>query len=300
LNYNLSEHIERCREASHAYTLGLEPDLESPAWYEEVKAATAEVRSVLVDTRNLTDIAAALEQSGGIVSVLRFLIAPPLSQDQFKLAFPSWPKSSEKSGRPLAQKIAVSLATDLNRWYDESLVRLARSDVNADRETAIAAVSYMIAYTRFKTNRRMRLAQAQEQAVLRDLVELGFTQIPKQRVDRPGMVAERHFMHATYFATADGSAHEVDVAIGLPRGRVLALECKVSNDATNSVKRVNDVLKKATAWKAQWGQMVLTGALLQGVFSEKELPRLIAGGVHLFWSHRLEDFKIWLEVQAKN
>lgn len=99
------------------------------------------------------------------------------------------------------------------------------------------------------------------------------------------------------FATADGSSHEVDLAAGLSRRRILALECKVSNDKANSVKRVNDILKKASAWSEQWGRFVTTGALLEGVFSEKEPRRLLDAGVEIFWSHRIELFRDWVEMR---
>ena len=151
-----------------------------------------------------------------------------------------------------------------------------------------------MAIDRYRTNRRMRLAGEQEDAVADLLVDLGYRQLPARLIDQPGALAADEFMRATQFETADGSTHEVDVAIGLPKRTILALECKVSNDATNSVKRVNDVLKKASAWKARWGLNVLTGALLQGVFSAKEPRRLLEAEVCIFWSHRIADLREWL------
>ena len=76
------------------------------------------------------------------------------------------------------------------------------------------------------------------------------------------------------------------------------MECKVSNDETNSVKRVNDVLKKATAWKDHWGNFVKTAALLQGVIAPKDVDRLIDGGVEVFWSHDLATFEAWIDSRA--
>lgn len=83
--------------------------------------------------------------------------------------------------------------------------------------------------------------------------------------------------------------------IGLPKKVILAIECKVWNDKTNSIKRVNDVLKKATAWKRQWAEFVVTGALLQGVFSAKEPRRLMDNDVEVFWSHRTDFLLAWLD-----
>ena len=146
----------------------------------------------------------------------------------------------------------------------------------------------------------MQPSKAQETAVVELLERLGYRRLPSRLVDQPGTLAEDEFMQATQFKTADGSTHEVDIAVGLPKRAVLALECKVSNDATNSVKRVNDVLKKATAWKRQWGRTVVTGALLQGVFSEKEPRRLLEEDVEVFWSHRLDELEQWLREQKES
>jgi len=72
------------------------------------------------------------------------------------------------------------------------------------------------------------------------------------------------------------------------------MECKSTNDETNSVKRVNDVLKKATAWKDHWGSFVITAALLQGVIAPKDVQRLSDAGVLVFWSHDIAAFHAWL------
>jgi hypothetical protein len=143
----------------------------------------------------------------------------------------------------------------------------------------------------------MAAAREQQDAVANLLGNLGFERVSLGLVDEPGSLRERCFACATKFATGDGSAHEVDVAVGLPKRTILAIECKVSNDATNSVKRVNDVLKKAAAWKRQWGRFVVTGALLQGVFSEKEPRRLIDNEVEVFWSHRIDLLAVWVRAR---
>jgi len=101
-------------------------------------------------------------------------------------------------------------------------------------------------------------------------------------------------MHKTRFATRT-RPQEVDIALGLSRTYVAAMECKVSNDATNSVKRINDVIKKATAWKEHWGSFVEPVALLQGVIKPRDVRRLIDAGVVVFWSHRLKDLEEWLD-----
>jgi hypothetical protein len=105
-------------------------------------------------------------------------------------------------------------------------------------------------------------------------------------------------MHKAPFATKT-QPQEVDIACGLGKTVVVAMECKVSNDRTNSIKRVNDVLKKAKAWQDQWGAFVQTAALLQGVIASKDVKRLLQAEIHVFWSHRLGDFEKWLAGKVK-
>ena len=106
-------------------------------------------------------------------------------------------------------------------------------------------------------------------------------------------------MRKTRFATETTSPQEVDIACGLEQSYVLAMECKVTNDETNSVKRINDVLKKAAAWKAHWGSFVITAALLQGVVAPKDVQRLTDAGVKVFWSHDLSSLEAWLIGRVK-
>ena len=75
---------------------------------------------------------------------------------------------------------------------------------------------------------------------------------------------------------------------------VLALECKVSNDTTNSIKRTNDVLNKVRAWQTHWGNFVVTGAMLQGVFAPNDIQKLLDANVKVFWSHDIQGLADWL------
>ena len=102
-------------------------------------------------------------------------------------------------------------------------------------------------------------------------------------------------MHKTRFASGPTENQEVDIACGLGATIVLAMECKVTNDTTNSVKRVNDVLKKASAWKSHWGVFVKPAALLQGVIKMSDVQRLLDANVEVFWAHRLDLFEQWIE-----
>ena len=105
-------------------------------------------------------------------------------------------------------------------------------------------------------------------------------------------------MHKTRFISGPNENQEVDIACGLKNTVVLAVECKVTNDKTNSVKRINDVLKKASAWRTQWGRLITSAAVLQGVIKFADVQRLLDDGVEVFWAHRLDLFSDWLDTNA--
>jgi hypothetical protein len=83
-----------------------------------------------------------------------------------------------------------------------------------------------------------------------------------------------------------------DVVVRLRDARVLAIECKVSNSAVNSYKRVvHDTGGKAATWYRELGAaQVISGAVLGGVFAPANLQDVQNNkGVALFWQHRLRD-----------
>lgn len=153
-----------------------------------------------------------------------------------------------------------------------------------------------MANQKIATARRRRLSQVQEDAVLSLLTSKNWALVQSNLVSTAGQLPLHAFMHKTRFASGPNESQEVDVACGLGSTVVLALECKVTNDETNSVKRINDVLKKAHAWKDHWGSFVKPAALLQGVIKSTEVKRLVDNGVEVFWSHRLDLFSSWLDA----
>lgn len=289
---SLAEHLVERDHAEEAYASGRDAQLEQDLWANHLDAARKEVEAAFEATNNLKDIPKALLASGSHSRALRSLLGPPLSQDQFKLICPTWPKASEKKGYPMPLDAAEAFSKIFSSRGDPS--RVTNISNPSNRRSAIEATAILIAANEFATSRRMLLADIQQRSVAELLLKLGYKQVFLGVVDEPGSLAPKTFALATKFKTADGSSHEVDVAIGLPKKAILAIECKVSNDSTNSIKRINDVLKKATAWKRQWGNFVVTGALLQGVFSAKEPRRLMDNDVETFWSHRINLLTKWL------
>lgn len=293
---DLAKHEELAKEAARLYQQGLFAADSARDWAEAKIEARKAVLFTLRETRLLTDIDAGLQKSGAHLRVLRRILAAPISQDQFKFICPTYSKGAENSGRPLKPGAARQAADVFNEWRDRSITRWVgrnRPPSRRELERLIGAVSPLIAAQLVTTVRRNRLSAAQELAVTQLLDAMGWTRQPALALDQRGQLAARHYAHKTKFATRSG-ANEVDIACGLGETFVLAMECKVTNDATNSIKRINDVLNKAKAWEQRWGDYVQTGAMLQGVIPKVQIKKLLDADVSIFWSHRLDEFQSWL------
>ncbi|ODU32716.1 MAG: hypothetical protein ABS93_00040 [Thiobacillus sp. SCN 62-729] len=291
-------HAAHAAEAKRRYLEARNPAEGAEDW----RFGLSEARKVLVKALRasdfLADVPTALRSSGSHMLALRHFLAPPISQDQFKLICPAWPKASEKSGNPVGDANAVAVAATFNEWRNRRLTLWLddeRKPTRSEIREVLLALSPLIAAQTVATSRRNRLASKQEQAVVKILMDKGWTRLPSSLIDRRAAVPTKHFMHKTRFATATATPQEVDVACGLRNTMVLAMECKVTNDETNSVKRINDVLKKAEAWRTHWGSFVVTAALLEGVIAAKDVERLIDNKIQVFWSHDLDAFSAWLD-----
>lgn len=295
-------HAEQAAIAKGVYLASRTPTADMSDWAAALRSARDQIASALRASAYLSNVAAALQVSGSHTLVLRNLCAPPISQDQFCLICPTWIKQREKTGRPLPSEEAQAVADTfearrshpLTAWLDAG-----RTPTRREVQRLLWSLAPLIAAQQVQTIQRIRAATAQESAVIAMLDGLGWVRQRGSLLDTRAALPLRHYMHKTRYATASGTPQEVDLALGLGRTIVLAMECKVSNDRTNSVKRVNDVLKKATAWHTHWGSFVRTAALLQGVIGASDVWRLLDGGVEVFWSHELPRFQSWLDTEAR-
>ena len=94
----------------------------------------------------------------------------------------------------------------------------------------------------------------------------------------------------SYGRETNVAGSKCDISVRLRDGRLLAIECKVSNSAINSVKRlIRETGGKSRHWRAQFGVQVVTAAVLAGVY---KLGNLLDAqdnyGVAIFWEHNLQ------------
>lgn len=298
-----AEHKQFCIEARAQYLLDRDADSDRQDWKSALWDARRLIINFLRASHFLTNVEGALKISGYHAIALRHFLAPPISQDQFKLICPDWSKSSEKTGRPLSLAAASAVAD----VFEERRARRLSPWLNGNRNPTlnelsgtIGSIAPLIASQRVSTARRNRRAFRQESLVISLLEARNWNRLQSGLVSTSGQLPAKTFMHKTRFASGPNENQEVDIACGLGGTVVLAMECKVTNDETNSVKRINDVLKKASAWKDFWGVFVKPAAVLQGVIKYADVQRLLDANVEVFWAQRLDLFSDWLDSNEQS
>src|SRR4051812_25216916 len=96
------------------------------------------------------------------------------------------------------------------------------------------------------------------------LLESGFVQVPARSIPTPVQApAAGGFCGESLLGT-----RKADFVIRLWDHRLMPVECKVSNSALNSVKRLNnDAAVKAISWREDFGRtQVVPSAVLGGVY----------------------------------
>jgi hypothetical protein len=90
---------------------------------------------------------------------------------------------------------------------------------------------------------------------------------------------------------------KADLIVRMWDGRIMPIECKVSNSSTNSVKRLNnDAAVKAEVWIQDFGRtQVVPVAVLSGVYKARNLQEAQRRGLTLYWAHRISDLTTWIE-----
>lgn len=233
----------------------------------------------------------------GLGDVLRYLSAPPISEDDLKALV----DSPSLAVRTLRQKPHVArsvLRTALLTLDPVRFPWVHHGTVPRGPEwrAAIDSTSALMAVQRVATARRHSGKNNQEQAARAYLASIGLVEVAPRRVD------------TFYTAPAPGefcgecevAGRKADIVVRMFDGRLLLIECKVSNSAVNSVKRVNnDAGAKAAAWIQRLGDsQVVPAALLSGVFKVLNLDQAQDLRLTLFWAHRLSDIGDFIQATS--
>jgi hypothetical protein len=222
-----------------------------------------------------------------LLPAARFLGGPPVSEDDLKTLV-GGRLGRRRFDADLARRVAEVLraAWDPVRfpWLDER-----RAPARHERDAAIRWTAGIWAIERSRTGRRTESSRRQENAVHAALQAEGLRLLPRRQ---PILVLDE-LERGTFCREVILAGQKCDVPVRLHDGRLLALECKVSNSGVNSYKRLNhETGDKARTWRDAFGTQVLPGAVLAGVFI---LANLISAqenpGIAIFWEHDLRPLR---------
>jgi hypothetical protein len=262
--------------------------------FDDYLGTTEELLETSVDLTQLEQQALAILSDKRLLHVLRYLAGPPISVDDLKTLTdtrslaPSTLRKNPALVRRLIETVMIGLDRRRFPWVQEG-----REPNEAERSAAVLASAALMATQRVGTKRRSASKVQQETRVEQALVGASFTKVPTRTIstleDAPGV---GEFCRESLLGT-----RKADFVVRLWDRRVMAIECKVSNSSTNSVKRLNnDAAVKAVAWRHEFGdRQVVPTAVLSGVYKLHNLEHAQERGLTLFWAHDLPKLLEWIE-----
>ena len=263
------------------------------AHLDECLGTIEELIELTVDLAQLRERAVEVVTEPRLLEALRFLAGPFISVDDLKvIAQTSLSPTTFRHDPEAADRVVDTVLLGLDRrrfpWVGEG-----REPHEDEKAAAAMASAALMATERARTLRRNEAKVLQEAAVAESLREAGFRQVDAPRVIRTLEEAPGPGEFCTERTFGDRKA---DLVVGLWDRRRMPLECKASNSATNSYKRVNhEAAGKAETWLQDFGRsQVVPAAVLSGVFKRANLEDAQARGLTLLWAHRLDEMLDWI------
>jgi hypothetical protein len=193
----------------------------------------------------------------------------------------------------MAARVLEVVKTALDRrrfpWVTEE-----RQPSESEKTAAIVASAALLATSRVGTDRRNEGKERQELLVRDALLGRSWTQVSPRAVatfnQAPG---PGEFCRESLLGTS-----KADFLIGLRDRRIMAIECKVSNSSTNSVKRLNrEAAGKAEKWIYEFGvRNVVPVAILSGVYKLHNIKSAQERGLTVYWAHDLTQILDWIDI----
>jgi hypothetical protein len=242
-----------------------------------------------VDLTTLLDNAVDVLTDADLLPAVRYLAGPPISTDDLRtLAYdasltPSQLRANPDMARQVMQVILMSVDRRRFPWLG---LGENREPTEAERQAAVIATSALLAQRLIMTSRANESKDEQEQAVKDRLVTAGFTEVETRTIHNTSEAPPV----GTFCGESQFGERKADIIVRLHDGRIMPIEAKVSNSATNSIKRLNnDAAAKAEKWNTQFGTAnVVPAAVLSGVFKLNNLRSAQNANLTIFWAHNLD------------
>ena len=262
-------------------------------YFDGYRGLVEEVLDQTFDLTQLNTEASLLLAENRKQEVLRYLCGPPLSADDLKMLVEARTLDPNRLGQD--SSAFGRLVEVVRSWHDRRRfpwVEEERKPTQEERHTAIVATTALLAMRRTEAQRRAGGAKDQELLVEAALIDAGFELVATRKVETLSQAPSAgQFCRETLLGS-----RKADFIIGLKDGRTMAVECKVSSSAVNSIKRLNnDAGSKAAAWVEEFGKkQVVPAVVLEGVFALTNLNQGQDQGLAIFWAHDLSRLTDWI------
>jgi hypothetical protein len=292
-----AEELERDRQQAIGIfrRMRLEEPLEAYLeLFDQYQGVFEDLLETTVDLTQLRDASLQVVTDERLLEAFRYLAGPPMSTDDLITVAETVSLSKKRlNEKPeLVRRVVdfVLIALDRRRfpWVAED-----REATEAERNAAVIASAALTATQRLGTARRRESKKEQEQRVEDALLGVGFKKVQTRPIPTlplaPGI--------GEFCGESELGTRKADFIVRLWDHRVMAVECKVSNSALNSVKRLNnDAAAKAGVWTKKFGDtQVVPTAVISGVYKLHKLEDAQRMGLTLFWAHNLRAMLDWIE-----
>ena len=270
--------------------------------FDHYQGSVESLLGTSMDLAAVEDAAIDILTNPQLREAFRYLAGPPFSSDDLETLSEAvlTRKHLEHDPETVRRIVGiVQMGLDRRRfpWVAEQ-----RGPTAHERAAAVLASAAMLATSRVGTLRRHRGKSDQEELVEKTLLTAGLKKIPARPIPTlnhapaPGEFCRESIL-GPYKAGDPMQGRKADIIVGLWDNRVMPIECKVSNSAVNSVKRLNnDAAVKAETWVRDFGQIqVVPTAVLSGVYKLHNLVNAQKRGLTLFWTHNLKSLVQWIE-----
>ena len=279
---------EHFRQGRHTEPLEIYLDL-----FDEYQGIVEEVLEQTVDLTQLHEEARSILTNKRKQEVFRYLSGPPVSLDDLKVLVQA--KSLAAKQFEEDPKLLDRLVGFIQDWHDRRRFPWLLGEWEPqehERNAAILATTTLLAMRRLETMRRSQGKDMQEQLVARQLRRSRFSQVETRKISTLAQAP----VSGEFCREALLGSRKADFIIGLWDKRTMALECKVSNSSTNSIKRLNnDAAVKAITWQREFGTaQIVTVAVLNGVYATRNLIDAQKKGLTIFWAHDLKAMVNWM------
>lgn len=260
--------------------------------FDSYQGVVEELLETTVDLTRLEQTALDVLGEERLFEAFRYLAGPIISADDLKtLAAAVLSPARLRQDPAMVTRIIEVIRAGLDRrrfaWITEG-----RNPSEHERHAAVLASAALMANTRAGTQRRSLGKSSQELAVQQKLLAHGLHLVARRSISTLRQAPSP----GEFCLESDLGKRKADLIVTLWDGRVMPIECKVSNSAVNSVKRLNnDAAAKAEYWTDDFGKrQVVPTAVLGGVYKLHNLLNAQERGLTLFWAHNLDALTDWI------